>query len=223
MNLRMSQEAFFKRIATVSLLSFPKLMVSKLRKCSQRLLEHKHERMDLSIFKPPHMWDKVKEADKPFLHYWYGKIEKNKPPSSFFRLKFFMTKSCLKDIFIPGNVFENVVLGYDRSHKLSKSERFCILPFSVLFMVVSNSVLLVVFILGWMSCGLLWPKTLKRYLFTISTEKITPKKKSKEMNEMRVEIKNMREEMRNQQRKVTQEMRNNMLEMRNQQRKVTQE
>jgi len=196
---------FLSRIPRYLLTSFPTLIECRFLRRYQRLLGHqistrseRAPRIDLNLLLDPSDWDNVNDEDIHFLHWWYGK-KKEGSPALIVRLKFFITKSRLKDIFLPGHVFENVILGSNRSHRSSKCEKLTALPFSIFLLVVCNTALLAVYILGWISFGLLWPKNLKRKLFSANNEKkkIIPeiKRKNEEISEMMDENKKMRVEI----------------------------
>lgn len=155
-------------------------------------------RIDLNLFLPKLHWDSIKDEDKQFIHWWYGKSGKEEVPKRWDRLSFFFKKSRTKDIFIPGNVFENVFLGNSRSHRPTQCEKLYVLPFSLILLVASNLIFAVIFISGWISFGLLWPKEMRRRIFSVNTEKkrIVPeiKKKNEEISEIKRVISEMRKE-----------------------------
>jgi len=170
-------------------------------RCSPVLQDIRHERIleeetckriDLNLFLPSSDWDRIKEEDKAFIHWWYGKTKEETCPTWIVRLTFFIKQSRLKDIFIPMNVFENILLGYNRSHRTTRYEKLIVLPFSAILLIMSNTIFVVVFIAGCISFGLLWPHGLKRYLFSVNNEKkrIIPEleKKTQEISEMKADM-----------------------------------
>jgi len=213
--------SFISFVPRLLLTSFPNLIECRLLRRYQRLLGYdttersdRVPRINMNLLLPTSDWDRIKNADKLFIHWWYGKIEKDTSLSCIVRLKFFITKSRFEDIFMPGSVLENVLLGKNRSHRSNTFEKLTTLPASIFLLVVSNIFLLTVFISGLISFGLLWPKRMKRKLFSANNEKkkIIPeiKKKNKEMSEMREENKKMRVEIQD----MREEMKNNALETR---------
>lgn len=145
------------------------------RWCKSSLeFEERIERIDLNVFLWKSHWDSIKSDEKTFIHWWYGKSDQQdqqEVPKWWERLRFFFMKSQLKDIFIPGDVFENVLLGKNRSYNPTRIEKLSVLPFSIMLLVVSNAFVIVIFISGFVSFGLLWPKTFKRRLSAGNTEK----------------------------------------------------
>jgi len=156
-----------------------------------------YKRIDLNLLLESSVWDGLcnnNEEDKDLLHWWYGRSRGIKTPDLRARVKFFMTHSVPKDIFFPANVFENIILGYNRSEGIGiKSNgdeskgRICGLQpvtimkwtwqkiavglCSIIFMVAINSLFVIVFISGWLSFGVLWPDMMKKQLFSVKNEK----------------------------------------------------
>jgi len=156
------------------------------------------KRIDLNLFLERSVWDGIsEEEEKDFIHWWYGKRKEKKPPLGE-RLKYFFKHSVVTDIFIPASVFENVLLGKDRSERLTIFEKMLAFPFSIILMVSSNALFVIVVISGWLSFGILWPKIVKEQLFSVNNkiQKMTQNKtdEEKEISEMRKEISEMKKE-----------------------------
>jgi len=77
----------------------------------------------------------------------------------------------VKDIFVPADVFENVLLGYNRSHRANKCEKVVVFPFSIIVMATFNGAYAIALISGFVTFGLLWPESMKMRLFTVKSEK----------------------------------------------------
>jgi len=152
-----------------------------------------YKRINLNLLLESSVWDGLcnnNEEDKDLLHWWYGRSRDNTPTLRA-RVKFFMTHSVPKDIFFPANVFENIILGYNRSQgfgvkSMTKSRIFRLQLFTItkwalqkitvslcgiIFMVAINSLFVIVFISGWLSFGVLWPDIMKKQLFSVKNEK----------------------------------------------------
>ena len=82
-------------------------------------------RYKLHLLLDKSVWDTIPDEDKPFIHWWYGK-EKKKIPTLFERISFFITKSNLNDILVPGSVFEKILLGNNRSQVTNRFQRLLI-------------------------------------------------------------------------------------------------
>ena len=149
--------------------------------------------------------------------WWYGKSdEKNDKPKLVARLKFFITYSALKDIIIPTNVFENMILGRKRSYRSDSYEKLQVLPFSVILIVTSNVLLAMVFILGLLSFGVLWPDTMKKRLFSVKEKQMIARevtKSSKDIDMTKEDISKMNIENNNMRREIS-EMKSENKEMR---------
>jgi len=127
------------------------------------------KRIDLNLYLERSVWDGISEEEQVFLHWWYGKT-KDKPKLRE-RARFFIMNSALEDIFIPASVFENILLGYNRSHKTKGLGKICGIIPSIIFMVASNALCAIVFVSGCLTFGVVWPKTMKKHLFSVNTEK----------------------------------------------------
>jgi len=144
---------------------------TEIPKSKNSILESSDEgdkRIDMDRFLDNTIWDNITEEDATFLHWWYGK--NNETPSRVVRLNFFFRKSKFKDIFVPTNVFENVLLGYKRSHRATKFEKVMVFPFSIIVMAAFNAAYAIVLISGCVTFGLLWPESMKKRLFTVKSE-----------------------------------------------------
>jgi len=155
------------------------------------------KRFDMNRFLDNTVWDTITKEDAAIVHWWYGKI--TKLPTMVERLDFFFRKSKVKDIFVPSTVFENVVLGYNRSYRATKFQKVIVMPLSIIVMAVSNAAYGIVLISGCASFGLLWPKSMKKRLFTVKNEKKRiirdEKKNSKKITETLKDISsNMKDE-----------------------------
>jgi len=153
-----------------------------------------NKRIDLNLFLENSVWDGMREEQhETILHWWYGKSDRK--PMLRYRLKFFITKSTFKDIFIPTNVFENMMLGRNRSYKSKYYERLLLLPFMIILMVGSIALFAIVFILGLLSLGVLWPKIMREYLFSVEKKRQITRTIRKENNEIKNENKEMKNEI----------------------------
>merc|ERR1740124_638134 len=85
-------------------------------------------------------------------------------PSLIARLLFFFKRSKLDDIYIPGDVFEQVLFGSKRTRNCLN--RICALPLKVALMITC-----VIFIVPAFWLGILWPRKLKWSLFYVDMEK----------------------------------------------------
>jgi len=130
------------------------------------------KRMDLNLFLENWIWDGMATKDELFLHWWYGRKDVAEKPILVERLKFFISNSTFKDIFIPSTVFENIFLGYNRSHRSKKYEKMSVFPFSIILMIASNALFAIIFISGWLSFGFLWPRIMKKELFSVDSVEI---------------------------------------------------
>jgi len=164
-----------------------------------------NKRIDLNLFLDNSVWDGMSKEIN-ILHWWYGKSdEKKDKPKLVARLKFFITYSALKDIIIPTNVFENMILGRKRSYRSDSYEKLQVLPVSVILIVTSNVLLAIVFILGLLSFGVLWPDTMKKRLFSVKKKQMIAREVTKsskdidmtreDISKMNIENNNMRREM----------------------------
>jgi len=161
-----------------------------------------YKRINLNLLLESSVWDGLcnnNEEDKDLLHWWYGRSRDNTPTLRA-RVKFFMTHSVPKDIFFPANVFENIILGYNRTQgfgvksmisdenernninsRIFRFQHFTIMKWmlqkiavslcGIIFMVAINSLFVIVFISGWLSFGVLWPDIMKKQLFSVKNEK----------------------------------------------------
>jgi len=189
--------------------SLPRSICEKVKRWCKTLLsvfyKPQNKRIDLNLFLDNSVWD-GESKEIQILHWWYGKSdEKEDKPKLVARLKFFITYSALKDIIIPTNVFENMILGRKRSYRSDSYEKLQVLPFSVILIVTSNVLLAIVFILGLLSFGVLWPDTMKKRLFSVKEKQMIAREVTKsskdidmtreDISKMNIENNNMRREM----------------------------
>jgi len=132
------------------------------------------------------------KAEKRFFNWWYGKDTKDTIPLKQ-RLSFFFSRSVWKDILLPGIVFEKILLGRNKfNRKQQGAKKIFFFVCSLFLFVVSNFLLLILLLSGWMSFGLLWPRELKVHLFYV---KEIDKKKDN-LSEIRDETNKLSEEIR---------------------------
>jgi len=140
------------------------------RFCKYEKSDDEQVRFDFNCLMETMTWRSLKVEDQDFFHWWYGKdrhTDSCPPPLK--RLSYFFQRSRYKDILYPGVVFQNILLGRDRSFAAPEWYKnvFCFFT-SFVLMVVSNFLIAVVFLAGLLSLGILWPKDMKEKLFTLS-------------------------------------------------------
>jgi hypothetical protein len=138
-------------------------------------------------------WIKNKCTDdemKNFFHWWYYSWKKERP-SMITRLKYFYKFASMEEILVPGKVFQNLVFGvkYDtdvRGWKLMA--RLLFSPFQIIHMVVGLVILLLLFFLGLVTFGLLWPTAIKQKLFCGKIETEAEKKKKEKTEQQKTDM-----------------------------------
>jgi len=175
--------------------------------------EELSSRMDLNLFLENSVWDGMNEKEQGFLHWWYGKSKEKDKPNLGTRLNFFIWNSALKDIFIPGSVFENLLLGYKRSKKPKRMERIVVIPFSIILMVGSSALFAIVFMSGFLTLGIFWPEIMKKRLFAVNDKKRgiirDTKKNNEETSAIRKDISMMMVENNGMMNKINEMTKNN--------------
>jgi len=100
------------------------------------------------------------EEERHFIEWWTG--ISTKPISFRNRIGYFISRSLLGDLIIPGKVFEKILRGMQRDqclmHYLARIATYFI------FVVVPLA-LFCLFVVGLLTLGLCWPKWLREFLF----------------------------------------------------------
>lgn len=122
-----------------------------------------------------------------FFKWWYYSWRENPDdkPSLWKRLKYFYKYAAVKEILLPGDVFQNILLGQKYNQHPSEHRAVYFLLVSILSYLhfIGMIVLIcVVFVTGLCCFGVLWPQEMKVYLVT------GPKEKSKDnLNQPKIE------------------------------------
>jgi len=100
------------------------------------------------------------EEERQFIEWWTG--ISTTPISFQHRMRYFISRSLLGDLIVPGKAFEKILRGMHRDqfliHYLARIATYFI------FLVVPLA-LFCLFVLGSLTLGLCWPKELREYLF----------------------------------------------------------
>jgi len=149
------------------------LFPTRITKWFQQGFKEEDVRYNFNFFMEDSVWHHLNEDNnkdcelKKFIQWWYAKDTEIACPPIMSRLSFFIRKSNWKDILLPGMIFENILLGHHRSHVPEAYWKLITFPCSIILMVTINVLMIVVFILGLISFGLLWPRAMKLQLFSV--------------------------------------------------------
>jgi len=114
--------------------------------------------------------DWVKLVDENDLHinnffkWWYYAWKKECPPLST-RLMYFYTHASMSEILFPGKVFHNVLFGLKYNEEIKGLRLSVALFLSLFHMIIGLITMIVIFVLGLFTWGILWPKEINKVLF----------------------------------------------------------
>lgn len=125
-------------------------------------------RIAFEVFPEWSFLEQQKGEDSLVLNWWFVPWDDNHPlPPLCVRLKVFFKRSSLNDIFFPGDSFESLLMGVSQHEDKTKSlvSFLAARVISYLLFFILTSAVLIVFIAGSVSFGLLWPDEMRDFLF----------------------------------------------------------
>jgi len=185
-----------KRLAFITEISFS---ISDFECLNAREVITKNAEMDRIDFSkvPPNIFKRedFTEEDICFFYWWRQNKDVYRPSFSS-RLRVFFRRAEISQILLPGLEFERVISG--EREKVNRTHGTRLFLF-ILFPIIPI-VLTALFLLGFFSLGLFWPRWLKRYLFFGPLEKVSlleddVKDTKDKIDEMQSKIEDMQESL----------------------------
>lgn len=130
-------------------------------------IENGQDRLSFEVFPDWKCLEESKGEDKQVLYWWFVSWEDHELPSLAVRLRVFFKRASLDEIFYPGDSFESLLMGVQRREKDKTSMllSFGARIMSYLLFIIFSVSLLVVFLAGSFTLGLLWPEKMRDLLF----------------------------------------------------------
>jgi hypothetical protein len=128
--------------------------------------EEKVPRRPLGVYEEEWMMKCHDKDMKDFFMWWYYAWKKdNKRPPLRTRLKYFYKYASMEDIMFPGQVFQNILFGRKYNEDLKGAKMLIATALSYLHFLAGFICAVVIFVLGLVSFGFLWPKEMNEVLF----------------------------------------------------------